>query len=260
MAEIYTMKNLHSDNIKLTTMNTQNPKLKAIVSIRNLVCGLSNDWKELKSLGTDIDDLVEITSTKFITNTPVVTHERWMSEIAQIEKNILSLKRIMSTVAEKINARKPNKIAEDWNAYKEYAKDLKVRFGILSDLGKTHLPKGFYEEWERDWSLVDSKFEAIQQLAEGSSLRLSMISEFAPEEVDELTDTILKHMPFRYSMEEALQYEKEYMEAYKELKEQGNKNKNLWDRFLDILAGGIQQSPAERVMMQRWVNGEKGSL
>jgi hypothetical protein len=87
-----------------------------------------------------------------------------------------------------------------------------------------------------------------------------MIEEFAPGEVDELTDTILKNMPMRYSMEEAVQYEKEYMQAYEELKRQAKEKKNLWDRFLDILAGGTQQTPAEMVMMQRWVNGEKGDL
>ena len=42
----------------------------------------------------------------------------------------------------------------------------------------------------------------------------------------------------------------------KEFKEE----KNLWDRFLDILAGGTHQSPSERVMLERWIEGEKGDL
>ena len=42
----------------------------------------------------------------------------------------------------------------------------------------------------------------------------------------------------------------------KEFKEE----KNLWDRFLDILAGGTHQPPSERVMLERWIEGEKGDL
>ena len=44
--------------------------------------------------------------------------------------------------------------------------------------------------------------------------------------------------------------------------EEANKKDNLWDRFLNLLAGNIpfKQTPQERVMMMRWVNGEKGEL
>lgn len=35
---------------------------------------------------------------------------------------------------------------------------------------------------------------------------------------------------------------------------------NLWDTFLDILAGGVHQSPSEHVMMERWIEGEKRDL
>lgn len=254
------MKNLPSDNLKQQQMNSQNLKLKAIVSIRNLVCGLSNDWKELRSLGTEIDTLIQIASSKFISNTAASSHEQWMKELSEIEKNTTSLKNVMEEVAHRIDAKNPSNLAAHWDKYKEYSSDLNIRLQSLQKLGKTHLPELFHGDWGRDWDIITHKFEAIQQLAEGSSLHLTMISEFAPKEVDELTDTILRNMPLKYTIEEAVRYEEEYMNAYQELKSQGSKNKNLWDRFLDILAGGIQQSPAERVMMQRWVNGEKGEL
>lgn len=48
----------------------------------------------------------------------------------------------------------------------------------------------------------------------------------------------------------------------KKMEEEANKKDNLWDRFLNVLAGGMpfKQSPAERVMMRRWLEGEKGEL
>lgn len=239
---------------------TQSPKLTAIVSIRNLVLGLSNDWKELKSLGADIDESIHHTSTTFINKAPVLAHERWLIETSKVEKNVQSLKEIMNRVVESINHKKSDGLAELWNKNKEFATNILESLNVLNELGKTYLPSDLQSNWTESWNVIFDKFVAIQHLAEGSSLHLSMIDEFAPEEVDELTDTILRNMPKRYTMEEALQYEKEYMEAYEELKKEATQKKNLWDRFLDILAGGVQQSPAERVMMQRWVNGEKGEL
>ncbi|MCG8326764.1 MAG: hypothetical protein MI974_03710 [Chitinophagales bacterium] len=239
---------------------TQNPKLTAIVSIRNLVLGLSNDWKELKSLGADIDESIHHTSTIFINKAPVLAHERWLIETSKVEKNVQSLKGIMNRVVESINHKKSDGLAELWDKNKEFATNMLESLNVLNELGKTYLPGDLQSNWTESWNVIFDKFVAIQHLAEGSSLHLSMIDEFAPEEVDELTDTILRNMPKRYTMEEALQYEKEYMQAYEELKKEATQKKNLWDRFLDILAGGVQQSPAERVMMQRWVNGEKGEL
>jgi hypothetical protein len=52
------------------------------------------------------------------------------------------------------------------------------------------------------------------------------------------------------------------MTALAQMEEEANKKDNLWDRFLNLLAGNIpfKQTPQERVMMMRWVNGEKGEL
>ncbi len=241
-------------------MTTSNSKLRAIVSIRNLVLGISTDWKELKTFGKEVDEQIHHASAIFIKNTSTMAQQQWNNEMRQVERNIHFLKDIMKQVVEKINQKDSENLAEIWNSHKKYSTDLLDRLQAMHELGKRDLPGRFHTEWANNWELIFNKFMTIQHLAEGSSLHLSMISEYAPDEVDELTDTILKNMPGTYTMEEALQYEKEYLEAYEQLKKEASRKKNLWDRFLDILAGGIQQSPAERVMMQRWINGEKENL
>ncbi|MEM6700979.1 MAG: hypothetical protein AAF599_21435 [Bacteroidota bacterium] len=238
----------------------QNPKLKAVVNIRNLVVGLSTDWKELKTLGTEIDTAIRSASTTFINHAPTLAHERWLTEMGAVERNVVELKSIMNQVVTKINQKKSNDLAVIWNQHKNYSTALSERLHDLYTLGKTHLSVQYQSMWEQKWQQIFNQFLQIQALADGSSLHLTMIEEYTPDEVDELTDTILRNMPKRYSLEEASQYEQEYMEAYEQLKKEATQKKNLWDRFLDILAGGTQQTPAQRVMMQRWVNGEKGDL
>lgn len=241
-------------------MTTQNPKLKAIVSIRNLVYGISSDWKTLRALGREIDEMVNTASTLFINKAPIIAHERWLLELGKIEQSRTALNAIMNQVVDKINQRDAQDLAETWDNHQEYAASLLESLASLQALGKTHLPETEQQQWDSNWTVVFDKFKGIQQLVEASSLHLAMISEYTPGEVDELTHTILQHMPKKYSMEEAAQYEQAYMKAYEELKREAQQKKNLWDRFLDLLAGGTQQSPAERVMMQKWVEGEKGQL
>ena len=65
-------------------------------------------------------------------------------------------------------------------------------------------------------------------------------------------------MNFTYA--EAVHYQNDYYKALVNFKNEFKKEKNLWDKFLDILAGGTHQSPSERVMMERWVDGEEDNM
>jgi len=242
-------------------MTTRIQKLKAVVSIRNLVIGIDTEWKELRSLAQDIDSLLEQASELFLNNAAQEQHESWLVEQGKISKEKVSFKEIMNESIKRINKRNSTNLAAFWSSYEPHSNALIESLHNQSERGKVFLKASpIFPKWESLWDEIFSKMIALQEIAKGSVLQLAMMEEFAPKEMDELTDTILKHMPRNYSMEEALQYEKEYMEAYDQLKIQASQKKNLWDRFLDVLAGGQQQSPAEMLMMQRWVNGEKGDL
>lgn len=234
-----------------------NPKLSAIVSIRNLVNGISTEWKELRVFGKEIDQMTQKLGTTFINNTPIITHKHWLSEQEKLQESVTSLKKNLNQIIGKINAKEAIGLTAIWEEQNQLSNNVKTSIDTLIELGKVHLPKNLLENWTIKTNEVHSKLSDIQQLANGSYTHLQMIEEYAPEEVDELTDTILKHMPMSYSMDEAKKYEKEYMLAYEDIKMQASQKKNLWDKFLDLLAGGTQQSTAQMVMMKRWVDGEK---
>lgn len=242
------------------TKDTFNPKLRAVVSIRNLVIGLSSDWKDVKSTGSEIDKLIQDMVNFFMEYAPISTHPEMKSELVVYQENFNELRKIMNEVVHKINSKDPNALDVVWGRHRHFAEEIEETFKRMERLSSNNLPQVSHEKWNSDWGTVHSKFNANKQIAQSSGLYLKMIGELAPEEIDELTENILTHMPVDYSLEEAEQYEKEYMDAYEQLKNQASKSKTLWDKFLDLLAGGTQQTPAEMVMMQRWVNGEKGDL
>jgi len=83
---------------------------------------------------------------------------------------------------------------------------------------------------------------------------------YTPQEIDEIANNILAKLPADYSREEIKEYEKDYLIALDDVKKEFSEKKNLWDDFLDILAGDTHQSASERVMLSRWIDGEKGKL
>ena len=84
--------------------------------------------------------------------------------------------------------------------------------------------------------------------------------EYTSLEIDEIANNILAHLPADYSLEEIKEYKKDYLIALDDVKKEFSQKKNLWDNFLDILAGDTHQSASERVMLSRWIDGEKGNL
>jgi hypothetical protein len=167
---------------------------------------------------------------------------------------------IMSAAIAKIKEKKANNISEDWEYYHQYEKEITSSLKKLKALGKNILPENTYVTWDSLWLEINDHHIRIQNEAAACSIQLKMIEEYTLKEIDELSDTILKHIPIKYSKEEANLYTNEYMEAYDAIKKEAAQKKNVWDRFLDILAGGTSQTPAQKVMMQRWVEGEKGEL
>jgi hypothetical protein len=237
-----------------------NTTLKAIVSIRNLVMGLASEWQLLKTTGAELDANIEEASRLFLNNALPDVHERWLTELGQVRENVIHLKEILRSVTEKINAKESSNLSELWNNHMTYSSNLINRLTIMEALGQVHLNKQLHGQWQNIWEEAHNKFSKIQKLVQASSLQLAMITEYTPQEIDTLTETILRNMPIKYTQKEAAQYEKEYMAAFNQIQQEASQKKNLWDRFLDILAGGAQQSPAQMVMMQRWINGEKGEL
>ncbi len=237
-----------------------NPVIEAVVSIRHLVISVSSNWTSMKTLGETLtltmkeaSDLIDINATK-------QNKEEWVTELTTYGQHLKQLKDIMSKAVAKIKNKQSDGLLHIWNTYPEHARNIELSYNRLIAIGYHILPEHDKKHWETLWTTILHTHKRIKQEAEACSIQLKLIETYAPKEIESLTKIILKHIPIKYTVKEAQQYNKEYILAYEELKKEASKKKNIWDKFLDILAGGIQQTPAQRVMMQRWVDGEKGDF
>lgn len=256
------MKNLLLDkqHFKLNTMKEENfnPLINAVVSIRHLAISASNNWTAMNSKGSVIKSDIDDASNLIHKYGSEKTKNDWQHEIDDFTKNLNQLKTIMASAISKIKQKSADSLSKDWMEYPQYAFRIEHSFKNLEKIGVSVLPENEKLKWIEKWALINKIHHQIKSEADACNIHLQLIEEHNPEEIDELTATILKHIPMKYSIGDAEKYTNEYMEAYEAIKREASQKKNLWDKFLDILAGGTQQTPAQRVMMQRWVNGEKG--
>lgn len=243
-------------------MNTENfdPALEAVAKIRQLSIGLSNDWSQMKSIGNRLlEELLGLTNQiHFFGNEQ--TKKDWDDLVEKHVQEVKKLRQLLLEISKQIQEKKAEGLSEKWNGHQIHSTKIAGIYKELKSLGASVVPQNKREAWQESWINVEELHREINRVADACYLQTQLIEQIAPEELNDLTDQILKHIPKHYSVEKAQEYEQDYRKAYQELKKEASKKKNLWDKFLDVLAGGVQQSASERVMLQRWVDGEKGEL
>jgi hypothetical protein len=129
------------------------------------------------------------------------------------------------------------------------------------DSGLTLLPEAIHPQWEKEFVKPESPLlESLVAAVEACRVLLQMIERYTPDELNSLTQIIVDHIPPDFTYEEAMEYQNDYYKALTNFKNEFKKDKNLWDKFLDILAGGTHQLPSEGAMMERWLDGEEENL
>lgn len=235
-----------------------NPTIKAIVSIRHLALAVSNKWSRMKTVGEKAEQSLESVASLILQFGNKNTIEKWKTEKKIYQHNLVNLREILSNATDKIKNKKAIGLVDNWNSYIKFSENIFESLNKLQKLGENTVPENKAETWSKLWVEIYISNRELNNEAQAISIQLKLIENYKPNEVNDLTDIILKHIPLKYSHEEAEKYNQEYLEAYEAIKSEASKKKNLWDKLLDILAGGQQQTPAQRVMMQRWVDGEKG--
>lgn len=235
--------------------NDQSLLVELVVKIRKMVSDISDEKNRITKLHNSILAKLEEAGIKIALQKKLT--DIWVREKNEIKSNITHITKLLETMYERLQNKDTNGLSSFWKEGKNYADITKVKFSEMGKMGEVVFVADDLEQWKEIWKNIKESVGELFDIAETIYTKLSMIEKLRPEEIDELTKDIVKHIPLDYSLEEAVKYEKEYMQAYNELKEEASKKKNLWDKFLDILAGGIQETPAHRVMLRRWMNGEE---
>ena len=162
---------------------------------------------------------------------------------------------------EKIGSKNTTDHSGLWNTFDSRLEKMKLAFKKLEMIGKEQLNEKDQSEFAKYFSHYESTLlPFITSYAGMCKAELQMIERFTQTERDEIAQLILSHIPENFTHKEAEKYETEYMNALELFRKEFSQKKNLWDTFLDILAGNTHQSPSEKVMLMRWIEGNRIDL
>lgn len=241
--------------------NRYNPGLRALLSVKQFTVALENDYTELLQIEDELHELVRNAASLIETHTTPEAADGWKMVIPKITKALTDINAALVLAKQKSAVNKKDSNTDLWKQLAVYVMELKLNFKAAGSTGLTVLPETAQMQWENEFVRPEAPLvESLVTYVESCRILLQMIERYTPDELNAITKIIADHVPLYYTYEEALEYQNDYYKALINFKKEFKQEKNLWDKFLDILAGGTHQSPSERVMMERWLDGEKGDL
>jgi hypothetical protein len=232
-----------------------NPVIVAVQNLRRMASEIkSENTKILEQDGGIIKNIEE--AGKMLINDETARNE-WVKLKTELMLNVNELRGIMTNLENKFKNNDVTGLTDIWKIHVQYKDHVHKNLLQMQSLGNVIFMDEKLEKWNKLFAEIFEHEANILDVAKSYELKLRLMESLKPEEINELNMAILKHIPWDYTDDEASKYEKEYLQAYNELKEEQSKKKNLWDKIMDVLAGGAQETPAHRVQMRRWLEAEE---
>ena len=244
-----------------SSIKSHNPGLRALLAIKNFSTTLENDYEGLLQIESDLDKL---NKKAFILIEATKSPEaivRWNTRMNEVDTAIAGINDTLMIVKEMIEQKIKEGYPELWTQLSTHLLSLKDNSKNATNIGLELLPETFQMEWEKEYVIIETPMvHYMVTHVESCRVLLQMIERYTTDELNTITQIIVDQIPLDFTYQEAVEYQNDYYKALVNFKKEFKEEKNLWDTFLDILAGGTHQSPSERVMMERWLDGEKGDL
>ena len=238
-----------------------NSELRALLSARNFSKSLDKHYEQMMIAQKSLVDLHKKGLSIIEVNCSPEALEEWNKSLLAVNRSVYDINEILRTAKAKIESTDNSDSINLGYEFEEQINKFLENHKNVGIVGYHILPVEAHKHWEKDFcNFEDTIFPLIILYANTCRLELQMIEKYLPNELDELTKIVFKHIPENFTFEEADAYERDYYLASQNLRNEFKEKKNLWDRFLDVLAGGTHQTASQRVMMQRWLDGEKKDL
>lgn len=240
---------------------SHNPGLKALLALKKFTTTFDEDFTKLMQIETDLDEVNKNGLLIVEGNTTQEAVSSWKVILQEEKSAVKGINDTITFAKEKIEQKIKDGYPELWKQLHVHLLALKDSASNEASTGLNLLPETVHPQWEREFvNLKTQKVNYMVAYVESCRVLLQMIERYTPDELNSITKIIVDHIPADFTYDDAVEYQKDYYKALVNFKKEFKEEKNLWDKFLDILAGGTHQLPSERVMMERWLDGEKEDL
>jgi len=253
-----------SASVKATSNSeykSYNSGLRALLSMRDVSLAMEKHYAQINRIEKNMESLEEKALSEFEGHCSTESFEKIKNASIEVKDSVSAVTQALYLLKVKIVEKNRSDSTELWSRFDLQLERLKTAINALKGLCIAELTETVQMQWEGKIGKFETALlTSIVSYARSCRVEMQMLERYTSEEMDMIAQIVFSKIPKDFNLEEVEEYEKDYLSALKEFKKEFSEKKNLWDTFLDILAGGVHQSPSERVMLERWIEGEKGSL
>ncbi|WP_345989562.1 hypothetical protein AAEU33_18495 [Chryseobacterium sp. Chry.R1] len=228
-----------------------NPVIKAVQNLRKLSTDITLTHKEIVEGNDGIIKKIDEAGELIVLFNDCIIINLWLNEKAKLLENIIVLLGILRSIEDKFINKDRSNLLEIRQAYNHY-KDVVINILIeMQNVGNSIFTAENLQKWDSIWEIISKNLNRILSTSESYKLKLTLMEKLEPDEIDALTLDILKYIPWSYPDSEDQNYERQYAEAYDELNQSLSEKKNVWNKVLSVLAGGMDETSAHRLSIKR---------
>ncbi len=101
------------------------------------------------------------------------------------------------------------------------------------------------------YNFYDEIFSLLTPLIGMCRLELDIVEKYSPKTFNQNVMDIIKDIPENYTLQEAKEYEHEYIKILTNYSHELCRKNNFWGSLLYILSGGLYPLPSERTLTKK---------
>jgi len=233
------------------------PQLKLLMSIRHFHKDLDNYISHVESATREVNSVYEKGISMLEQSATEENRKQWEEVMNEIRVDTNQLNQVLVIARERTENREGFDFPIHWKDFENRLKDLKNSAQSFENMGARLLEGDNKTRWESEISVFESRIEPeILKNARAARLIFEFMFKYDAEGLDRIAEIVNRNVPENTAEMDSKDLEASYLKALREF-QQEFKPQNLWDVFLEILAGGVHPSPSERVMLEKWTDGEQ---
>lgn len=248
-----------NENQSLTNITNTiiDPQLKMLMSIHHFDRDLNRYRKETENATSEMISVYEKGILILENFAGTEFKKQWEEQFNEVLVDANQLNQVINIANDHRDEREKFDFEQHWKNFDTRLKELKESANKFEALGSRVLSGAEKSNWEAEIRVFESKTEPIiRKNAEGMKLIFGFMYKYTSENLARITEIVNRHIPENSFELNPKELESQYVKAFKEFQREFQPQ-NLWDSFLELLAGGVHPSPSERVMFEKWIEGEQ---
>ena len=235
-----------------------NPQLRTLMSIRDFETSLDTYKNKVQNATQSLIRNYENGVMILENDAPDDYRKEWVQLLNEIQVHANHLNHYLMLAKEKSQEDREFPFKGLWKEFEERLEMLQKSSQKFENLGARILPEDKKQQWANDIAVFEKEtLPEIKLNAQGVRLVLQFMAKYTPAQLEKIAKIILETIPEGYTFKDARDYEAAFLKSMREFQKEFERQDNLWDSILEILAGGVHPSPSERVMLEKWIDGEE---